>query len=115
MLEIILVLIFIMMLAKGDYTMLWMIGGAFVIALLASMFGKKSGVSAPSERPRHRIDHPHYYDPDDYECSVCGARFSQESTFCPNCGVRFNGIETDETEFIEEEDEEEFWDEMDGL
>ena len=49
-----------------------------------------------------RIDHPHYIDVDDYECSVCGARFRKKGMVCPKCGTRFQGTKEDEDEFIEE-------------
>ena len=54
-------------------------------------------------------------DPDDYECSVCHRRFRKDVMACPYCGARFAGRETDEEEFIFEEDELEAWDEEDGL
>ena len=38
-------------------------------------------------RNPHRIKHTHVFDPDDYECSVCGERFSNPSPKCPSCGV----------------------------
>ncbi len=56
-----------------------------------------------------------YYDADEYECSVCGARFQKQSMVCPRCGVRFDGTEEDDTEFDEEMMEEEDWDEEEGL
>ncbi len=49
-----------------------------------------------------RIDRPHYDDWDDYECSVCGARFRKKSMTCPRCGARFEGTKTDEEAFTEE-------------
>lgn len=88
---------------------LWIIIGT---AVLAACFGekKKSG-----QKKRLRIDHPHYYDPEDYECSVCGARFRKHSMVCPECGAKFEGITEDEREFDEEMMEEEDWDEEEGL
>ena len=58
-----------------------------------------------------QIDHKHYIDDDDYECSACGARFRKGSTVCPSCGARFSGTKVDEEEFEEEMMEEEDWDE----
>lgn len=49
-----------------------------------------------------RIDHLHYIDADEYECSVCGAKFRKNSMSCPNCGARFRGTEEDDDEFIGE-------------
>ncbi len=62
-----------------------------------------------------RIEHPHYSDDTDYECSVCGSRFDRESGTCPHCGAVFNSMEVDTEEYDEEEDEEDAWDEEDGL
>ena len=59
----------------------------------------------------HRVDHLHYYDLDEYECSVCGARFQKNSMVCPKCGARFEGTKEVSTEFDEEMMEEEDWDE----
>lgn len=49
-----------------------------------------------------RIDHLHYIDADEYECSVCGAKFRKNSMSCPNCGTRFRGTKEDDDEFIGE-------------
>lgn len=88
---------------------LWIIIGA--VALAACFGGKKQS----SRNKVLRIDHPHYYDTDDYECSVCGARFRKNSMVCPRCGARFAGTKEDDTEFDEEMMEEEDWDEEEGL
>ena len=69
---------------------------------------KSKGAPASRERPRLRIDHPHVIAADEYECAICGRRFSRNTMSCPYCGVRFNGITTDDTEFLMEEDEIEF-------
>ena len=49
-----------------------------------------------------RIDHPHYFDEDDHECSICGARFQGKGMMCPKCGAKFTGAKEDDGEFIEE-------------
>ena len=82
------------------------------MALIGSLFGKGNGKSVSRERPRTRIDIPHYYDADEYVCTVCGHRFDRNVMSCPHCGVRFNHTRTDDRAFIEEEDEEEWWEEM---
>lgn len=111
--EMILILIAIILAAKGDYTLFWIFGGIVVLVLICSVFGKGKAPSASRERPRTRIDIPHYYDADEYVCTICGHRFDSDTMTCPHCGVRFNHTETDERAFIEEEDFEEWMDEMD--
>ena len=74
-----------------------------------------SSSSGSSGRPRVRIDHPHLIDSDDYECSICGRRFSRNQMSCPYCGVRFTDTKEDYEEFDEEEDEWDAWDEEEGL
>ena len=111
--ELILIVIAVILAAKGDYTLFWIFGGIIVLALICSAFGK--GGSSPSvsrERPRTRIDIPHYYDADEHVCTICGTRFGTDTMTCPHCGVRFNHVKTDDRAFIEEEDEEEWWEEM---
>lgn len=112
--ELILIVIAIVLAANGDYTFFWIFGGIAVLALIASVFGK-SKPSAPRERPRTRIDIPHYYDRDEYVCTICGHRFDSDIMTCPHCGVRFNNTETDDRAFIEEEDFEDWMDEEDGV
>ena len=90
---------------------IWVVIGA---AVLAACFSNKKGRTADSADGRRetlRIDRPHYYDADDYECSACGARFRKKSMVCPRCGARFDGSKEDETEFEEEMLEEEDWEE----
>ena len=111
--ELILIIIMIILAAKGDYTLLWIFGGVIVLAALCSLFGKGKGKEVSHERPRTRIDIPHYYDVDEYVCTICGHRFNRDVMSCPHCGVRFNQTKTDDRAFIEEEDEEDWWDEMD--
>ena len=105
--EIILIIIAIVLAANGDYTFFWIFGGIIVLALIGSLFGKGSG-SSSHERPRTRIDIPHYYDADEYVCTICGTRFHSDTMTCPHCGVRFNNTKTDDRAFLEEDDEEEW-------
>ena len=45
----------------------------------------------------HWIQHTHYMDPDEYECSSCGKRFRKITTVCPNCKTHLQGkSKTDE-------------------
>lgn len=114
--EILLIIIAIILAAKGDYTLFWIFGGLFVLAVICSIFGKKDGSqSVAHERPRTRIDIPHYYEPDEYFCTICGTRFDSNIMTCPHCGVRFNTTKTDDRAFIEEEDFEDWMDEVEGL
>ena len=71
----------------------WIVGGAVLLGLLSG--GNKN--SGPV-----RIDHLHYIDVDEYECSRCGAKFRKNSMTCPKCGARFRGTKDDDDEFIEE-------------
>lgn len=93
----------------------WIVIGAVV---LAACCGNKKGTNTGSsgrQKKILRIDHPHCYDADEYECSVCGARFRKQSMVCPRCGARFDGTKEEDTEFDEEMMEEEDWDEEEGL
>lgn len=49
-----------------------------------------------------RIDHLHYIDTDEYECSACGARFRKPGMTCPGCGARFTGTRVEDEEMMEE-------------
>ena len=72
------------------------IAGAILAAIVGS--GKKdTGSGKPT-----RIDHPHYFEEDDHECSVCGTRFRGKSMTCPKCGTKFTGTKEDDGEFMEE-------------
>ena len=93
--------------------MIWIAGIFLALIGLGTLFGGKKNGRASSERPRTRIDHPHYSSEDEYECSVCGTRFGRASMVCPHCGVRFNRTETDHEEFDEDLDTELWLDEMD--
>ena len=112
--SILLIIIAIILAANGDYTFFWIFGGIAVLYIIASIFGG-SGKTSPAkgERPRTRIDVPHYYDADEYVCTICGHRFDSDMMTCPHCGVRFNNTRTDDRAFIEEEDFEDWMDEMD--
>ena len=80
---------------------LWIVIGVLFLLLLGG--SRESGAKKKTSRSRAvRIDRTHYYDPDDYECSACGARFQKKSMSCPRCGARFTGTEEDDDEFIEE-------------
>ena len=113
--EIILIIIAIVLAANGDYIFFWILGGIVVLAIIGSVFGKSGNSSSSHERPRTRIDIPHYYDVDEYVCTICGTRFNTDTMTCPHCGVRFNNTKTDDRAFIEEEDEEEWWDELEEV
>ena len=110
-----LIVLFIILLGKGDTSVLWWAGGFLVLAVIGVLTGQVREKPKAKERPRLRIDHPHYYSADEYECAVCGTRFEKASMTCPHCGVRFNGTKTDEEEFLEEEDEMSYWDKEEGL
>ena len=79
----------------------WIVIGLVILAACAAGSGKGGKRSGSRGEPT-RIDHPHYYDPDDSECSVCGARFRKKGMVCPKCGARFSGTKEDDDEFIEE-------------
>ena len=105
-------------LATDTKTALWVIGGGFALIFIAALLDGKKGngksSSGVSGRPRIRIDHPHVIDADDYECGICGRRFSGDRMTCPYCGVRFTGRKENYEEFDWEEDELEAWDEEEG-
>ena len=52
----------------------------------------------------HWIQHSHLFDPDEYECSECGAVFRRRSSACPQCGASLRAV-LDTQEWIDEEDE----------
>ena len=80
----------------------WIIVGVGLIALLASGKGNKGKKKDTSQEKPIRIDHLHYIDADEYECSVCGAKFWKDRMVCPECGVKFEGTKEDDEEFIDE-------------
>ena len=79
----------------------WIVLGLLFLLLLggSSSKGKKT---SDSRNGATRIDCMHYYDPDDHECSVCGARFEGKSMVCPKCGAKFKSTRDEDDEFIEE-------------
>ena len=82
-------------------TTVWIVLGILFLLLLGGSSSKGKKSSGSRGEPT-RIDRMHYYDPDDHECSVCGARFEGKSMVCPKCGTRFKGTKEDDDEFIEE-------------
>lgn len=82
-------------------TAVWIVLGLLFLLVLggSSNKGKKSSGNRDQAT---RIDCMHYYDPDDHECSVCGARFQRKGMTCPRCGIRFKATKEDDDEFIEE-------------
>ena len=52
----------------------------------------------------HRIKHSHLFDPDEYECSRCGAVFKKKYPACPNCGTSL-GSEKEEQDWVDEAEE----------
>ena len=109
-----LIIIVIFLAANGDYTLLWVIGGIFVLGFIVSLFSGKGKGTVSHGRPRVRIDHPHYMSEDESECTICGKRIPAYAASCPNCGVRFNASEEDEEEWDEEFNEMESWEEEGG-
>ena len=89
----------------------WIMIGVIV---LAALFGKQKEEKTPPAAGKGaavRVDHTHYIDADEYECSACGARFSKKSAVCPRCSARFSGTREDNTAFEEELLEIEDWEE----
>ena len=80
----------------------WIVIALIAVAAMVSGKSRTGGGGRPT-----RIDHPHYFDEDDHECSVCGARFRGKGMTCPKCGTRFEKTKEDDLEFIEEM---EIWD-----
>ena len=110
---LLLIIIAIVLAVEGKYTLLWIAGGVFLLAAAVSPFAKKQERTVPQERPRTRIDIPHFYESDEHACTICGTWFHTNTMTCPHCGVRFNHTVTDDRAFIEEEDFEDWMDEMD--
>lgn len=92
--EMILILIAIILAAKGDYTLFWIFGGIVVLVLICSVFGKGKAPSASRERPRTRIDIPHYYDADEYyeEIIIAVAFCFSAFLFCLRRGCHSMGL-----------------------
>lgn len=52
------------------------------------------------------IKHSHLFDPDDYECPVCGKRFANIHTVCPSCGSTISGLsKQNKPDWIDEAEE----------
>ena len=77
----------------------WIIIGVVILGALSGERG--NGKKSSSGKPL-RIDHPHYMEEDDCECSRCGARFREKTMECPQCGAQFGTAQEDDLEFIEE-------------
>ena len=75
-------------------------------ALLVILLGGKHGTNSPKKSgSSHWIYHPHVVRKDDYECSLCHARFPKESRCCPRCGTKMTGkTEKNEDEWFDEEE-----------
>ncbi len=80
---------------------IWIVLGLLFLLVLCGGKGSSKGSRGPV-----RIDRMHYDDVDDYECSVCGARFRKKSMVCPRWGTQFLETKNDDSEFIDEMD---FW------
>ena len=76
----------------------WIVIGVVALAALTGSGKKRTGFKGKPTR----IDHPHYFEEDDHECSVCGTRFRGKGMTCPKCGAKFTGTREDDGEFMEE-------------
>ena len=50
------------------------------------------------------IVHSHLFEPDEYECSECGAVFKRKAPVCPKCGAAIRR-ERDTQEWVDEAEE----------
>ena len=80
----------------------WIVVICLALAFLSGLAGKGQKGKPGEKRDPVRIHHPHYVQEDEYECSVCRARFSEDVMVCPACGARFSRLRQDDMEFIEE-------------
>ena len=80
----------------------WIVLGVLAFLVLASSGKQRAGKDGRGGNKDKRIDHLHYYDPDEYECPKCGARFSKNVMTCPKCGMKFTGSAEDDEPFEEE-------------
>ena len=53
----------------------------------------------------HWIEHPHFLDREEYECSQCGKRQKKMTPACLNCKAVMTGRKTTDTREWEEEEE----------
>ncbi len=52
------------------------------------------------------IRYSHLFDPDDYECPVCGNRFTDTFSTCPSCGNIITGQSNrSQDDWVEEAEE----------
>ena len=86
--------------------------GVIVLGLLAGGKNKGRQDSAKSGGAA-RIAHPRLIGPDEYECSVCRGRFRKSAAVCPRCGARFARRTEDLTEWEEDVEELEAWEDDD--
>lgn len=82
--------------AEGMSVFFWIILGVLFLLLLGGNRSKKKPSDFRDEATR--IDRMHYYDPDDHECSVCGARFQGESMVCSRYGAGFKTTKYEDDE-----------------
>ena len=112
----ILLICMIVLIVTGEGNIvLWGVGMIAALFIAASVGARFAGRAGSSEKPRTRIERPHYISEDEYECGICGKRFDSPLSACPYCGVRFNRTETDEREYDDELEEEMDMDEDIGL
>ena len=88
----------------------WIVIAAVILAILLIGSASNGRKSSGTKGKAARVDRPHYYDRDEHECSVCGARFRQNTMTCLRCGARFGAVKKDDREFIEEMTDEDDWD-----
>lgn len=84
---------------------IWIIIVAIIAIVVIAAYMKNIHPSCAQGKTAIRIYHPHYNGDDDYECSLCGCRFNDNRTICPNCDARFSRTDEDPTEYDMEEDE----------
>ena len=82
--------------------MLWILGALALLFVLLAASGKtgktgktggaRGGQAGQKGQEPHWIFHNHPLDPDEYECSRCGAKFRKMSPACPACGARLTRV-----------------------
>ena len=113
MFYLLLIFMAVVLVVAGYGHVVYCAAGILAIKLLWSLLSQRTRISSSSERLRPRIEHPHYLSENEYECGICGKRFSLPLAVCPYCGVRFNCKDTDDREYDDELDEELDMDEWD--